>query len=393
MYQKSICSITSGFFFIFASANVFAEDADVILGELSGTRIYATHNNIAAISAGTTSCNAGNKVLAWQALPSNQHPVITLNMYRLLDGRMTQIGQSWLKHGFTALQENICNFGCQPNPGGDGLGVGCSDPYGAGINQGPRLGSRRLVNPTNGEYDGLKAAQELNEFQATTPIDHGLQVVMQDLAETDARYFIEGHYISPDDAKAGNGNNNVSHAEVRITQDTSGNISITDLNPGSPKTFREQPAIAAWPYASFTENDATPDDGKVMVAYKASRISRTVHRYEYAVYNMNSERGIRSFTIQVGDAPVSNIGFSAVSSHGEQWSNAPWQSVIADGKATWSTSTFEDDENANAIRWGTTYNFWFDAQSKPVTGSAELVKFKPGDGSNSFEVNVIVPKN
>jgi hypothetical protein len=154
--------------------------------------VYAKHNDVVAITVGTTSCNAGNRVLNWLQLPDNRHPVITMNMYRLLDGRMTQIGQSWAKHGFLALQQNICNFTCQANPS-DGLGVGCSDPYGPGTNQGPGLGSRRLINPATGHYDGNKAQQELDAFQPTTPIDHGLQVKESDLTGTGARYFIEGH--------------------------------------------------------------------------------------------------------------------------------------------------------------------------------------------------------
>ncbi|MGG6494636.1 UNVERIFIED_CONTAM: hypothetical protein NY603_16995, partial [Bacteroidetes bacterium 56_B9] len=148
------------YFALSVSQAAFAQSPDVILGELVGPRVYARANGIVAITVGTTSCNAGNAVLNWKQLPDNRHPTITLNMYRLLDGRMTQIGQSWAKHGFVALQQNICNFGCQANPSGDGLGIGCSDPYGTSNNQGPFLGSRRLINPATGNFDGVKAMQE-----------------------------------------------------------------------------------------------------------------------------------------------------------------------------------------------------------------------------------------
>ena len=223
-------------------------EADVILGELIGPRVYARSGGIAALTIGTTSCNAGDKVLEWHALPANRHPVITANMYRLLDGRLTQIGQSWVKHGFVALQQNVCNFTCQQNPaGGAGLGIGCSDPYGAGTNQGPNLGSRRLINPVTGNYDGARATQEMGVFQSALPIDHGLQVKESDLTVTTARYFMEGQYIAPDDATAGNGNNNVSHIEVKVTQDGAGNFIIENAHPGPRPTVREAPAIRAWP--------------------------------------------------------------------------------------------------------------------------------------------------
>jgi hypothetical protein len=38
-------------------------------------------------------------------------------MYRYLNGSFQQIGQSWLKHGFCALQQSIC-ASCAPFCGG-----------------------------------------------------------------------------------------------------------------------------------------------------------------------------------------------------------------------------------------------------------------------------------
>ena len=375
-----------------APSPVNAEGADVILGEIVGAIVYARHNGVAAITIGTTSCNAGDRVLDWKRLPNNKHPVITTNMYRLLDGRMTQIGQSWGKHGFLALQQNVCNFGCQANPTSDGLGVGCSDPYGALTNQGPNLGSRRLINPTTGDYDGARAKQELDAFEPTTPIDHGMQVKESDLLTPGARYFFEGHYVASDDAAAGNGNNNVSHVEVHVTQDGAGNFIIENAQPGPRPTVRETPAIRAWPYAEFSVHDSGLEDGRLMVAHKVVRLSRTAYRYEYAIYNMNSERGVRSFSIPVGNAAISNAGSSAVLSHGEPWANDAWQSTVENGRITWSTKAFQENENANAIRWGTTYNFWFETQAVPTQADADLGRFKPGSGPGTVSVKVQAPK-
>jgi len=57
---------------------------------------------------GTDSCNRGEVDLDWFALPSNDHPVIPQNLYRMSGGtnnndRFEQIGQSSVKHAFTAL--------------------------------------------------------------------------------------------------------------------------------------------------------------------------------------------------------------------------------------------------------------------------------------------------
>jgi hypothetical protein len=391
-HRRVIGILTLGSMLCIGSA-AHAAGADVILGELVGAQVYARDNGIAALVIGTTSCNAGDKVLNWKSLPDNAHPVITMNMYRLLDGRMTQIGQSWAKHGFTALQYNVCNFGCQANPRGDGLGVGCSDPYGVINNQGPKLGSRRLINPTTGFFDGTRAQQELDAFQPTTPVDHGLQVKESDLTVPGARLFMEGQYIAGDDATAGNGNNNVSHIEVRVTQDGAGNFIIENAFPGLRPTAREVPAIRAWPYADFSVSDSWPDDGRLIVAHKVVRLSRTQYRYEYAVYNMNSERGVRAFSVPVGAAQISNVGSSAVFSHGEAWSNDPWQSTVENGRVSWATKTFQENENANAIRWGTTYNFWFEAPAVPTQADAEIGRFKPGAGPATLSIKVQAPKS
>ena len=57
----------------------------------------------------------GNCWLEWFS-GNNRHPVIGQNMYRLLDGRFEQIGLSWLKHGFTALQQEECDDCPDPDP-------------------------------------------------------------------------------------------------------------------------------------------------------------------------------------------------------------------------------------------------------------------------------------
>jgi hypothetical protein len=369
-----------------------AQGADVILGELGGLRQYAASQGIVALTVGTTSCNAGDQVLEWRALPNNRHPVITMNLYRLLNGRLTQIGQSWVKHGFVALQEDVCQFGCAENPSGAGLGVGCSDPYGPSTNQGPRLGSRRLINATTGAYDGPQAQAELNAFRPATPIDHGLQVRESDLAMPGARYFVEGQYIAPDDSIAGNGHNNVSHMEVSVTRNAQGAFVFTPTVPGPSPTVREMPAIRAWPYADFAVLDSGLEDGRMIVASRATRISRTSFRYEYAVYNQTSERGVRSFTVPLGTASITNVGSSAPFSHGEPFTNDAWEAIVDSDRITWSTRAFADDPNANAIRWGTTYNFWFEAATPPAEIEAVVARFKPGVGPPNASAKVQGPR-
>ncbi|MGO8088425.1 hypothetical protein AB9E29_14970 [Rhizobium leguminosarum] len=381
-----------------------AAGADVILGELGVPQVYAEHSGIVALSFSTTSCNAGDTPLSWKELPSNEHPIIGLTMYRLLDGRFEQIGQSWLKHGYVALQGNVCRRSqdpdfphdrCLRNPDGTALGVGCSDPYGALTNEGPNLGARGAVNPVTGFYAG-DLSHVYHGHEHPLGIEHGLQVVESDLAQMDegARYFIEGQYVAPDDSQAGNGHNNVSHREVEARKV---NGSWT-FGPTSEGTIRRKPAIYAWEDASFstidmpeTSGGGQPLLGRMVIAQKATRLSGSTHRYEYVVYNMNSERGAASFSVPVGDLVIGNTTFSSPRTPDDAFSSVPWTVTIADGLLTWTMKEAVDDPKANGLRWGSAFTFSFDAAAEPVRGTASLGRLKPGSGPDTVMANIVAP--
>lgn len=372
--QLNVC-LAIGLLWVGAIRSVRAElGPDVIVGDLSSVNDYARLGDTAALTMTTVSCNAGTEAVLWNPLPSNLHPVISQNLYRLHNGRLEQIGQSWLKHGYFALQTTFCYADCEPVADGMSLGPHCSDPYSAAVNQGPNLGPRREVNPVTGYFDGSTANDHAGHVHTT--ISHGLQVKHADLGIPGARYFVEAHYLAPDDAATGNGNNNASHREVAVT----GNSSDWIFTPLSP-TVQRQPAIHAWSGAARTVLDSWPEDGRIIIANKVTALGGGVNRFDYAVYNMNSERGIRAFTVPIGGATVSNVGFSAVASHDEGFSNAPWVHTVGSSSITWSSESFIDNPNANAIRWGTMYNFWFETTASGVGSSATLGRFKPGPGS------------
>src|SRR5262245_50679597 len=118
---------------------------DVIVGELPATAHYGPLGGIHAYAVGTTSCNLGDQPLEWVDT-TNQHPVITQNLYRLSAGRFEQLGQGWMKHGFCALQGTVCSA-CTPGGSCAALFPGCSDPYSASLNGSQSgLGSKRDVN-------------------------------------------------------------------------------------------------------------------------------------------------------------------------------------------------------------------------------------------------------
>src|SRR5262249_36850906 len=82
---------------------------DVTVGNLTDVMYYGAVGSISAYAVGTDACNVGDVPVEWVA-GDNHHPVVGQNMYRLMNGRFEQIGQSWLKHTFasTNSSEGIC---------------------------------------------------------------------------------------------------------------------------------------------------------------------------------------------------------------------------------------------------------------------------------------------
>ena len=373
---------------------------DVIVGDLSGLASFGTAGTQVGLAVGTDSCNAGTENLHWFANPANDHPVIPQNLYRMSGGtnndeRFEQIGQSSVKHAFTALTNNICGFGCN-GVGGPNLGSGCSDPYGASLNSGPSLGSRAWINPFTGAYPRNDSATPNNSHtnHNHTGVTHRVLTEMSDLNTTlnpGASYYAESQYVTPHEyvwcqANPGQCNmyNNVSYRKYNVTGTTSFSFSAA----GS--TVRMQPAIRAWPGATMVEVRPDPgNDGIVWVAYKVTNTAPGVWHYEYAIFNQNLDRGVASFAVPIGTGvTVTNAGFHAPPQHpgstmdgtvnSSGYSSAPWTVVDNGGSFVWSTESFAANPNANAIRWGTTYNIRFDSNRPPMTTAATMGFFKTG---------------
>ena len=236
-----------------SAASAGTTGPDVTVFDLPGTTNYGVSGGVRGYSVGTTSCNIGDTPLNWCALTNSSgcgggttrvdHPVIGQNIYRLKDGRFDQIGASWLKHGFTSLNQSASGCGdgsCAAPPlGGDQLGVGCTDPYSSGLNGSRPMGRKSEVNATTGVFPvpggGGSTATVWNQRAAVAEAD------LVAALNPGARYFIEGQYIAPDDAQSGNGLNNASYREATVEAGTF-NLQISLFN-----TVREKSAIEVWP--------------------------------------------------------------------------------------------------------------------------------------------------
>src|SRR5688572_4124589 len=248
---------------------------DVVVGDLFGLAQFGGSNGTqVGLAVGTDSCNFGTIDLNWFANPSNDHPTIPQNLYRMSGGatndeRFEQIGQSSVKHAFTALTQNICNLGCN-GVGGTRLGSGCSDPYSASLNAGTNnaLGSRAWINPFSGFYPRNDSATPNNSHTGHTHngTSHRILTNISDLNTTlnaGASYYAEGQYVTPHEyawcqSNPGqcNMNNNVSYRQYSVN----GTASPFSFSPvGS--TQRTKAAINAWTGATIANIDLAPSDG------------------------------------------------------------------------------------------------------------------------------------
>jgi len=364
------------------------EAPDVVVGGLPNAQRYGTNGTITAFAIGTESCNTGTCWANWISGAPGLHPVINQALFRLQDGRFEMIGQSWLKHSFATFDDPLCFNDCIP-AGGQHLGVHCSDPYHSGLNgQQSILGPKYQVNPADGSHD------HPYDFQGQTGnfMYKRLQVRNDDIdpaLNPGALYFMEGQYVTEDDAAAGNNLNNNSYRRIHNTG-TAPNLDLdfiggTDAEGLPNGTVRETPAILAWRQheAGVQVTPTLP----VMGASKASNLGGGLWHYEYAFQNLIEDRGIGSVTVPLPHgATISNIGFHDVDYHsGEKQGGTDWTVNLDQGAGEnsirWSVVLMPDPAETNALRWGTLYNVRFDADVAPNPKSTLVLGLFEGGGN------------
>jgi hypothetical protein len=353
---------------------------------------------IRAFSMASTSCNIGNQVAEW--ITGGRNPVIAQNLYRFNSGRFEQIALSWLKHSFCAVSEPTCGS-CSPT-GCSTLGIGCADTYWATLNgDNNDMGPRWNKNPQGFGPNGVH--NDIYSNPVGPNIIRGrLQVKDADMLPG-SQYVAEIHYLTHDEPYA-NRYNNASHRLVNLSP-----TSMSGVGVGQGSVVFGKAAITAWKnfdsaVVLSTVNDQSPS-GLFNLGVRVFDNGDGTWDYEYALHNMNSHRGAGSFSIPVTDGlTVSDIGFHDVDYHsgdgigyvtqdGTDWPGAVESGAVATAGTdaadymVWRTvSTYEENQNANALRWGTLYNFRFTANSPPISGQAGIGLFRPATGEQPIRV-------
>jgi len=367
---------------------------DVIVGSINGICNWGTVGGRSSYSFGATACNVGDEEMIWQG-NTNHHPIISPNIFRLKDGRFEQIALGWMKHGFGSATEDLC---CNCNDPGTSqiIGVGCADTYAncqngwqnaifSGGNLVSGIGPRSDINPVTGDF-----AWPYSTFNVTgDDIYKRPQPLISDLdpaQNAGSRYYAEVHYITPDEGVVAKHYNNASHREM-VVDNFLGGPGLWDLDfPNNNPTLIGEPGLFAWQNADASvmlDNVEDAEGGRFWVGSNAYDNGDGTWDYEYAVYNMNSRISGNSFSVPTGGS-ITSVGFHDVEHPDMTYSGADWPGVVGAGSVDWATGS---GTNANAIRWGSIYNFRFTSDQPPTTGQVSIGEYL-GAGSLSADARV-----
>lgn len=350
---------------------------DLELIDLPDVSSHGAVGGIAAYSLGFTVCNTGDAIASWQS-STNQHPTEAWGMYRIRAGRIEQIGLSWVKHGNFAASTPGCGA-CNTTINGARLGPGCRDTYDALFNSSQfGLGPRSDINAATGAFP---YPPTIGWMQTGNAIFKRCQAATSDLPSS-ALYVFEGLLAHPQDAAAENDLDNASYRLASVNGTFAASfVGATVQNQSAIQAWRDHGLGVNMPDASvmLTAVDVVAD-GRLWVGSRATDLGGGMWEYEYAVQNLNSHRSVGGFAVPLGGglAPAT-LGFHDVSYHsGDLTDGTDWSGAAVGGEVRWTTTDFAVNPNANAVRWGTLYNFRFQASSPPMDGEVRLEMFRPG---------------
>jgi hypothetical protein len=250
----------------------------------------------------------------------------------------------------------------------------------------PRSGTNpyaRQINPaTGGSGDAIFRRLQVPSTQWQTTSNSNM-------------YFIEGVYVCEQETY-GTSLNNASYRRVTNNAGLGAAPAVVDT------TRQGIPAIRAWRDHGLGPNQPdsrvvintldVPNEGRFWTAYKVTDLGNGRFLYDYAIFNLNSHVGGNRLTIEIPPGTnISNAGFNDVNYHsGEAFSNTDWAITINANNITWQGGDFATSANGNALRWGTMYNFWFEADRPPADTQAALGFFRPHT-PNALSFSVMGP--
>jgi hypothetical protein len=367
---------------------------------VAGRRGAAFPNGEAGVIFGHAHCNAGSTNVPWVGTTTGSvmidtYPKIAFLLVRESGGRMVQIsGKSYLKHSRVAfnLGATVCGT-CQTGPSNT-WHPGCFDAYSTGFN-GDRfnLGPTDEVDPWLGTWNSqgsyfdrgdpaVSGTFAIDRIQSLTSTQTAAfdavknrVVVRESELSTPGTFYTQAHLVVIGEAQSLRGDNQVSRGATFTWNGTSWSAAQTGTSVIGP-------VLTRWSGASTALGGNGNDDGRFMVACKVTGPTAGLWHYEYAVQNIDNNRGGASLRLPVcPTARVVNPGFRDIDADPlDEWTFHRSATEVA----------FLAAAN-NSLDWNTIYNFWFDSDAAPVAGTAVIDEARIGAGALSVSVAAQVP--
>ena len=349
---------------------------------------------------GTKSLNIGDTTLLWQGSTA-LHPVIGQGLYRYKTepgsrpgGRFEQIGMSWLKHGFASDTGSPTAAPARIRATNQIMGVGCSDPYSAGQSGGASRRSRRAGRSTRTPACFPYLVREpVVVGQRRTPLRVAADGNPSSRGSAAMRYYAECHvrHVRRRRRREQQQQRQLQGDERHRTP-----TNYTFATMGS--TQQGIPAIRAWPLlvqpGVTLSNVQVPGDGRLYVARKVNDPRRRAVPLRVRGLQHELAPRVQRVRSRSRRARVSNVGFHDVDYHRRAVQQRRLDlDAVGPRPRHLVDETQAQNANANALRWGTTYNFRFDSDRAPAPGLVALTLFRaPAAGEpTTFSVNLPVP--
>jgi len=355
-------------------------DNDVGLTQASGLQQFANAGGIFAAAPSATLKNVGATEVPWiemfsaTAPPYNndQHPFLVWNMYRVIDGRLEQIGASGLKHAFLTI-----NFGC-PCPSGSilwavGPGQGCEDEYDSSTNDSPfSLGPRTEVTAHTGVWQRCGSIFDANCDNVRDPVQaftgasdpRRMTVAATDVLHVSkaTQFFYDAWYVVRDDVDIFN-----TMRYQRVNPTLSGSVwSFPPVGGHTPGAVVDVWVSPSSPGPNAENKRINTGEGWLTVGVRARNVSG-LWRYDYAVMNHSFDRRLKSFAAQVPvGASVSNMMFHDV----DRSATTDWLASTAPGSLAWTAPTGVAKAPQD---WGLLYSFGFTTTAAPSAAGASSI--------------------
>ncbi|MFK7743138.1 MAG: hypothetical protein AB8H80_22680 [Planctomycetota bacterium] len=376
---------------------------DASIYDVGSATIYgrtgpAYPNGVAGIVHGHSMANCGSVHIPWDGVVGgqlvDQHLKIAFLLARESNGRMVQVsGKSHCKHSRIAFNfsgNSPCGP-CQSGPANT-FRIGCYDIYGAGFN-GNRsyLGPTPEIDPWLGTWDPVGSYFDIGDPQQgnypqpadgvqsldTTGFDvakNRMEVPESELVQPGV-FYAQNQVVVGGEPVANRGNNLVSAAMAF-------NWNGSSWSATPPVGAQAGSVLTRWTGAANGMASNGADDGRFMVACRVTGPVEGLWHYEYAVHNIDNQRGGASLRIPVcPTARVENIGFRDID--GDPLND--WSTSVSGGEVQILASA------NNPLDWNTIYNVWFDSDVAPVAGSVTIDEARLGPGALSVAVPIQVP--